>query len=106
MLAFCDARREKEPQELYSHRVELAAGGGVVDGGMTLPVTPAGAGSWTVKLGADRLLKPLAVGETVTLLHSAWRGGEGASLWELYAEVTGSVLVGEDGPQGARLTSK
>lgn len=104
--AFCDARREKDTRELYSHQVVLGERGGVVDGGMSLPLAVEGADSWTVKLGADRLLRPLRVGETVTLLESAWRGGEGASLWQLYAQPRGSLLVTADGPHGVRLRAE
>lgn len=84
MLEFFDQRRAKADRELYSHRVVLAHSG-TVNGGMSLPLGEEQAGSWLVKLGDNCAAPSLRPEDRVTVLESAWCGGEGASLWRLYA---------------------
>lgn len=85
MLAFFDQRREKTDRERYSHRVVLAQAGGTVNGGMSLPLGEEKPGSWLVKLGDNCAAPTLRPEDRVTVLESVWCGGEGASLWRLYA---------------------
>jgi hypothetical protein len=84
MLEFLDQGRTKTDRELYSHRVVLAHSG-TVNGGMSLPVNGDKPGSWLVKLGDNCAAPTLRVDDRVTVLESVWCGGEGASLWRLYA---------------------
>lgn len=85
MLDFFDQGRRKSDREWYSHRVVLAQAGGTMNGGMSLPLGEETPGSWLVKLGDNCAAPTLRPGDRVTVLDSVWCGGEGASLWRLYA---------------------
>lgn len=99
MLAYFDPRQPTTDRERYSHRVVLAHGGGAMTGGMSLPVDNEQPGSWLVKLGDNCAAPTLRAEDRITVLESVWCGGEGASLWRLYAREVCHWGITPEGPR-------
>lgn len=101
MLTFCDPNQKFGPSDGFVKEVQLGERGAVVGYGMWMPFTAVReeAEAWPVKLGNDRFVRAFRPGQTLTVLHSEWDGGEGAALWTVFGTAAGRVMVTEDGVQ-------
>lgn len=74
-----------------SSRVVIAERGSSFEGGMS--ITMGERGVWSVQLGDDRMVSPMKEGEVLSVLESDYRLVGKTRLWQLWATVTGHIMV-------------